>query len=47
MLKRLDKRPDAAAMIAMVEENLIAPVDAINLEPHYVRDTVTHGGKNG
>lgn len=47
VLKHLEKRPDAAAMIAMVEANLIAPVDAIDLEPHYVRDTVTHGGKNG
>lgn len=46
-LKRVEQRPDAAAMIAMVEANLIVPVDAVALEPHYVRDEVTHGGKNG
>ena len=46
-LKRLEKRPDAIAMIEMVEANLIEAMDASALEPHYVRDQVTQGGKNG
>lgn len=47
VLKRLEKRPDAIAMIEIVEANLIQPIDAAALEPHYVRDQVTQGGKNG
>jgi tRNA threonylcarbamoyladenosine biosynthesis protein TsaB len=46
-LKRLEARPDASVMIEMVEANLIEAIDAIALEPHYVRDQVTQGGKNG
>jgi len=44
---RHEASPNAVAMIEIVEANLISAIDASLLEPHYVRNQVTQGGKNG
>jgi tRNA threonylcarbamoyladenosine biosynthesis protein TsaB len=45
--KRYEASPNAVVMIEIVEANLISAIDASLLEPHYVRNQVTQGGKNG
>ena len=45
--KVIDLKPEACAMIHMVETGYIQAISAEALEPTYVRDQVTHGGKNG
>ena len=43
----LDCKPEATIMLEMVKKGLILPLDAKSLEPHYVRNQVTQGSKNG
>ena len=39
--------PEAKTMISMVESGLIQSIAAIDAMPVYIRNQVTHGGKNG
>jgi len=43
----LELRPHASAMIQMVETQKFPAISALAVEPVYIRDQVTHGGKNG